>query len=472
MISYVKLRNFISFGEVTFDFRKNKNSVKNFAAVYGENGSGKTNFVKSVELLRKSMITLDLFTSMPSLMDEITSAVKGVKKEYKSGFEEVSHLILRPILNYLSDCRMCDCSEPTKIEYGFRYKEHNGIYSITFKDSFTEETLYYWTGKQSGYLFKIFLDKDGRIVSKIDNILVDIDLKSEMNELIGRYWGKHSLLSIISYQLNGQNEKFTKEKYSSFLLDVLECFSHVCVAANDHDFISKFDMINTDNILSNLCAGKINEENLSAVRRSELIVGDILTQSYADIKGVEYEIEPVDDKYLYRLIIYKMIAGKIRGIPANEESDGTRRLLNNLVPFVNAMEGNIVFLDEADTGIHDVLFNNILKMVCEKLKGQLVITTHNPTLLEKIDPKSAYFITVDYSGNKEAVCMSEYGVQKSNNPRELYLKGLLGGVPVLDPIDSDSVLADLNKSDDDLAADCDKINKSRRKPTPRKKGEG
>lgn len=471
MISYVKLRNFISFGEITFDFRKNKNSVKNFVAVYGENGSGKTNFVKSVQLLRKSMITLGLFTSMPSLMDEITSAVKDVKNEYKSGFEEASRFFLRPILNYLSDCRMRDCNEPTMIEYGFRYKQHNGIYSIAFKESFTEETLYYWTGKQSGYLFKIFLNKDGRIVSKIDNMLADIDLKSEMNESIGRYWGKHSLLSIISYQLNGQNKKFTKEKYSSFLLDVLECFSQVYVTANDYDYISEFNIACTGNILGNLCVGKINKDNLSALKRSELFVGDVLTQSYADVKGVEYKIEPVDDILSYKLIIHKMIAGKVRKIPASEESEGTRRLLKNLVPFVNAMEGNIVFLDEADTGIHDVLFNNILRMVCEKLKGQLVITTHNTTLLEKIDPKSAYFITVDYSGNKEAVCMSEYGVQKSNNPRELYLKGLFGGAPVLDPIDSDSVIADLNKSDDDLTA-SDKVNKSRKKPAPRKKGDG
>lgn len=470
MISYVKLKNFISFGEVMFDFKKNANSIKNFAAIYGENGSGKTNFVKSIELLRKSMITLDLFTSLPSFMDEISSVVKDIKKEYKAGMDETSRFLLRPILNYLSDCRMRDCSEPTEVEYGFRYKERNGIYRFAFKESIIEESLYYWTGKQSGYLFRLSLKENGTIVSKIDKMLADSDLKSEMNKSIGRFWGKHSLLSIITYQLSGQNHNFTKEKYSSFLLDVLDCFSKVYVSANNFDFISQFDITCFANLLSNLNSGKVDKDNLPTLKRTELFVGDVLTQSYADIKGVEYKIEPVEDEFLYRLIIHKMIAGKIREIPVSEESEGTRRLLKNLVPFVNAMEGNIVFLDEADTGIHDVLFNNILKMVCEKLMGQLVITTHNTTLLESIEPKSAYFITVDYNGNKEAVCMSEYGVQKSNNPREMYLKGLFGGVPVLDTIDSDSIVTDLNTADSDLAIDLDMRINGRRRSAPDKKG--
>ena len=58
MFTYIKLKNFMSFKDVTFDLKKGNKGPKNFIAVYGENGSGKSNFVSSIDLLRRSMILL------------------------------------------------------------------------------------------------------------------------------------------------------------------------------------------------------------------------------------------------------------------------------------------------------------------------------------------------------------------------------------------------------------------------------
>jgi len=44
MFTYIKLKNFISFKETVFDFRDNNYKAKNFISIYGENGSGKSNF--------------------------------------------------------------------------------------------------------------------------------------------------------------------------------------------------------------------------------------------------------------------------------------------------------------------------------------------------------------------------------------------------------------------------------------------
>ena len=51
MFTYVELSNFKSFGHIRFDFKKSKNDCKKFVAIYGENGSGKSNFVSAIELL-------------------------------------------------------------------------------------------------------------------------------------------------------------------------------------------------------------------------------------------------------------------------------------------------------------------------------------------------------------------------------------------------------------------------------------
>ena len=55
MFTYIKLKNFLSFGEITLDLKQTATSVKNFAAIYGENGSGKSNFVRSITLLCHSL---------------------------------------------------------------------------------------------------------------------------------------------------------------------------------------------------------------------------------------------------------------------------------------------------------------------------------------------------------------------------------------------------------------------------------
>ena len=55
MITYVELKNFKSFKDTRFDFRKGKKDYKKFVAIYGENGSGKSNFVDSLSFLRLTM---------------------------------------------------------------------------------------------------------------------------------------------------------------------------------------------------------------------------------------------------------------------------------------------------------------------------------------------------------------------------------------------------------------------------------
>ena len=87
----------------------------------------------------------------------------------------------------------------------------------------------------------------------------------------------------------------------------------------------------------------------------------------------------------------------------------------------------------------------------DDISGQLIITTHNTYLLESIDIKSVYIITVDYQGNKEIKCLDKYPrIQGTNNPRTMYLKGLFGGVPIVDSLDYDLILNELK--DDDMDA--------------------
>ncbi len=81
----------------------------------------------------------------------------------------------------------------------------------------------------------------------------------------------------------------------------------------------------------------------------------------------------------------------------------------------------------------------------DDITGQLIITTHNTYLLETIDIKSIYVINVDYQGNKEVKCLDKYSrIQGTNNPRIMYLKGLFGGVPIVEILNYDAILQELD----------------------------
>ena len=453
MISYVKLKNFISFGDICFDFRKTKSQVKNFAAIYGENGSGKTNFVTSIRFLIQSMMSFYSAQILQILQEKMDAGEieKKVFQAIKDAGLETPYQI-QDFSSLMRKCRTVGCEVPTELEYGFRYNDHDGVYRIVFSDMILEESLRFWTGKQTGTMYSVVLTDKNTIQCKLSpKAFQSSRLRQDIQADAERFWGKHSILGIIINQINRQNEIYTKDNYSPYFIDVLDCFSRLNALTKDQLsaqlLISKYN----NRILPNLEGGVIPQAALPLLQRSERIVNSILTQTYAEIKEVKYHIEQDKDQLRYHLEIYKMIAGEVRKIDIYDESAGTIHILEILSPLMGALAGMTVFIDEADTGIHDILFRNIIESIKDDISGQLVITTHNTTLLEKIDSQNAYIIYVDYEGNKEAVCIDEYDVQKTNNARSMYLKGVFGGIPVSEPFDDSSILSELQQAGSDVS---------------------
>lgn len=96
-----------------------------------------------------------------------------------------------------------------------------------------------------------------------------------------------------------------------------------------------------------------------------------------------------------------------------------------------------------------MMIKKVLESMIDDITGQLIITTHNTYMLESIDIKSVYLITVDYQGNEEVKCLNQYPrIQGTNNPRIIYLKGLFGGIPIADILDYDTILQELNDRPD------------------------
>lgn len=70
MFTYVKAKNFKSLKDIEFNLNKTKTIINKFIAIYGENGSGKTNIVELFKLLKQLVIARDTDIAMNKIPKE------------------------------------------------------------------------------------------------------------------------------------------------------------------------------------------------------------------------------------------------------------------------------------------------------------------------------------------------------------------------------------------------------------------
>ena len=63
-------------------------------------------------------------------------------------------------------------------------------------------------------------------------------------------------------------------------------------------------------------------------------------------------------------------------------------------------------------------------------------------------------MSIDYNGNKRINSIKEYGnkVQRNNNARDLYFKGVFGGIPTTDYIDFEEIKYALEDEEETINA--------------------
>lgn len=443
MFTYVKLKNFMSFREAVFDFRNGRKGAKKFISIYGENGSGKSNFVTSIDFLRKTIESFHFTESVEKIMEFAKN--QELPKEAVESFLNTMSLV-----KYRENCRMIACDDPTTIEYGFQTNGHEGYYVISFKERFLYEKLYYFSGKQRGTLYEIDYTKDFIKTKFANSVFKNKKVEEELKEEISKYWGKHTLLGILNKEREEKNESYIQESYLKYLFDIIYMLRDTTVnCQRSSESGSEISSRKPTNILHKLDTGRIRKKNEKVLNCTEKVLKDFFTQAYADIKDVYYERLYENDIIKYKLYVRKMIGGKIRDIDFSRESAGTQHILAIIRALMGVFCGITVVYDEIDDGIHDLLLKNVLESMLEDITGQLIITTHNTYMLESIDIKSVYLITVDYLGNKDVRCLDQYPrIQGTNNPRLKYLKGLFGGIPNIEIIDYGYILNELNDSND------------------------
>ncbi len=65
-----------------------------------------------------------------------------------------------------------------------------------------------------------------------------------------------------------------------------------------------------------------------------------------------------------------------------------------------SVKNDIMFIDEMDTDVHDLLITGMMNQIKPVITGQLIASTHNTCLMASVSPENVFIISVDRDGFK------------------------------------------------------------------------
>lgn len=434
MFTYIKAKNYKSLSDIELNLLDKKKQPKKLAIIYGENGSGKSNVANLFYTLLDTLRTM-------RIRDIINEYLENNSEDNPEEFLEMIRNNFKDTERIIKNNKMINSKGNMILEYGFIIDNNKGNYILELDENrIVKEELNFTIDKNKGRYFKLEEKCKPKLNSKI---FITNEYYNETLLNIEKFWGKHSLLSILVNEMQDKSNDYIKNQLNKNMFKIIRFFNDFSCMVKVGNRSEKGKIGYTKNLLENLEEGKISIKEEDILRRTEEFLNEFFTMLYADIKSIYYNTEKDGEELKYKLYCRKMISDEIKDIDFDLESTGTQQLLA-LIPFIiSAVGGKTVIIDEFDSGIHDLLIKNLLISIGDSIEGQLIMTTHNTAIMEsEINKDSLYVINVTKDGEKEINCISdlEGRVHPNYNIRNRYLQGLYNGVPSAMYVDFEELL--------------------------------
>ena len=426
MFNYIRLKNFKSLVDLSFDFSR---AESNLILIYGENGVGKSNLSAAFLALSEFMRTMEMRDIIQSLLLQFKdrSREEAIDKLIRSHFRDTQSII--------DSNKTLSIDGNMVLEFGFSIEKKKGVYIIeTNNEEIVHERLEFTLAKNKG----LYFDLSSQEKKINESIFVDKLYYQEVIGSIEKFWGKHSLLAILNYDRIDKARNYLDKRLSQSFLKVMnEFISLTCKVKNGSD--GELGILGYKHrVLTNLDSGEIQKTQEAELDQSEQILNLYLCQVVKDIAGVYYKRKYSDEKIKYELYIKKRMFGQIVDVAFNLESTGIQAMVEILPFLAAAIHGATVVIDEIDTGIHDLSIQRLIQSVLPVIKGQLIVTTHNTRLMESdLNDSCFYIFTRDDNAMKTIRSIRDVGkrIQPHHNRRDQYLKGVYNGIPSPEMVD-------------------------------------
>ena len=428
MLLRFKIKNFLSFYEETvFDMFPNTKREKftnhiytnmevpllKQAAIYGANGSGKSNFIKSVSFLR-DFVTRDNFLKKINVNDymfQLTKEKSPVISLETEFFHNTKYYIYSVAIGKKNVSEKLMISGLGKSDDKLLFeRKGNNIESPYLQNEDSAKQLLSMNPRSSllplNLRFPVLSNNDVKEAYVwFSKYLEIISINSLIHDLIVMLSRKTEMLSFANKVFDHIGIGIRGMEISSMP------FEQWTVESNNVNELEQIINMNRERSNGNVSQLKNNRNVLNVtikngIKTVQEILFDQLGQS-----------------------------GYSKKMKISAQSDGTVRLLTLIPALYYAMyERKVVVIDEIDNSIHPNLIFELIRFYADsESNGQLIFTTHTTKLLnqqELLRPDEVW-LTEKSEGNTKMFSLNDFKLHNTLNIENGYLDGRYGAVPVI-----------------------------------------
>lgn len=410
MLKSITLENFFSFKEAT---KVSLNQGANLNV--GINGSGKSNFLKGIQLLHESIAGKDGFEALFLGEWGGFSSVANYGRAQKDYIQ----------LTYEFDRNLLEIDTH---EVGYKFRK-NPIYQITIhKAGSTGYYLSEWlynesTSKSTKRPFDYLKMENGRGV-------ISVRKENSPKEQLERYPSHENTITfdqkeLVLRQLSEPNKYLPHFTLKRVIENILVYNYFDTTSGSPVRQLSNYSI---DEKL------KVNGDNLAQVLQR---IKNHHSLSYELIENMIAAVNP-----LFKDISFDVFANKSllvlreenlnKSIPADHMSDGTLRFLILMSIFYNPERGKLILIDEPEIGLHPDMIHSVAKGIkyASNHNSQMIINTHSPLLLNSFDVEDIVVFEKNRD-NQSTICVhGDKDFPELENGAllgQMWLAGKLGG---------------------------------------------
>lgn len=411
-VESVKIYNIKNVKEGHFNTKVQFDSINraNLVGFYGQNGSGKT-------------AVIDAFTLIEALVDG--SSMNYVNKNLINKDSDSLKIEIKFLVVIFKEFQFY-------IRYNVEIGEkENNYYVISENLEYKENE----KGKKFKTLIKATNDDISIRNTDVKTLNEDLRIKSYVSLKLSK---KENKSIIFNEELQGVIEKrFNKVEYQLFKSVVKDFKNGLHIIDNTDYGLMMANILIPFNIFQDDLKGTVplkqNMEN-SAVPIPRSLFNLFKNEVFPNINVVLPNIIPgltIDINETSEVhredgstgVNFELLSiREDKKLPLNSESDGIIKIVSMLsvLSAIFKETNACVVIDELDSGIFEYLLGELLKVVDESARGQLIFTSHNLRVIELIPLKSIWFTTTNPNNR---YIQLKYTSNTSNN-RDVYIRAL------------------------------------------------
>lgn len=433
-IESITIENFKNVTQGTLDFENKRKEYKaSVLGLYGQNGSGKTALIDAILLLKFALCGKPIPMKYADYIN-VDAEYATLKYEFVVRYTEV-------VYNAWYQFSMRKATDETSVSID----ETTTTNTTTRVELFDEVLSFSYESKTDKMRKAPLIDTrtDELFAPKAKMLdLVGDDKEKYMDLLVSKRLTKATSRSFIfsrelinQYRKNCKNELYMKlieglYTYGHRELFIIDTGSIGLISLNTLPLVFKYRNESSEaigSVLLSLNGPALIPEDMYGVVENVIENMNIVLEQL--VPGLRIGVVDLgsamtkDGKIAKQVQLMSLKNNK--AIPFCYESEGIKKIVSVLKLLIVAYNNPsvTVAIDELDGGVFEYLLGELLNIISEKGKGQLIFTSHNLRPLETIDKGFIAFTTTN--PNKRYIRLTN--VKGTNNLRDFYYRDIVLG---------------------------------------------